>query len=751
MGLNATSLLNGLSSVSSFALGQPGPQLALTIATLVGIGFTAASGLALITYKEWKTYEEKKHKDKMLEVNTLCRKFLQNLKTASGVDVPNMPIVFQFSADLKTVDSLHYNDEEIDAIGKAPPEVPPELTNYRQAILDAILALKEYYIHLDDSDDVVKGVLSYLLNILENRCLSFVGFDYDITYLKAIIDFVTAYASRDNTEDSPHFSHLKPVFSKLEDAVQDLERHKESMSLLQLVNEARLASLDESDKLIRLLVKMVIASKYQKLAETVRHSDLKNDIVREKYIDHTLWKIPIFHQSKVELPNSIFHNWIMGISKYYLLSEKPTAILRQSDAILRPEELFSFINWARPKLAQKKLAAKDKKKPPLSKEDENKLHKGLQLIHHVFKQSPNFINSKLSGSDDDPKFVVIKDGDELLNASEVLAHYTHLIHGVISLQAYCAEISTEVERLGLDFFDNQDNFRKIFTTMNTLYGVVEEDVRLMKEKIREISKANKNTLRLADKIQLQKAVSAAIDNIEARILPAADKVRDYKNKHPKTVDDSFKEVLAASQFFQELYGVPPTLPMTPKLPEPPKSVEPQKAEPTKLEQPKLPKTIAEMEAALNEFSSNLFMEVSKIHEEMEEDPQAQQYQKIYNALRDLQIKSITMLKEKKQGSDRLNKAQNLYKLVYSLYEDTIQFLSQAPTIRSKEADAFIGKIHEQLNCVENCAFIDRHLNGFSKLLYDNLGFFNTATRNKLSILEEACQNIKTNARVELSL
>ena len=91
----------------------------------------------------------------------------------------------------------------------------------------------------------------------------------------------------------------------------------------------------------------------------------------------------------------------------------------------------------------------------------------------------------------------------MLNASETLADLAHLDHAVISLQALSADLTSRMEELGLDFFDNQDNFNKIFTAFNTLYNVVQADLDKMKQKMEAISVASKNTARLADELQLK--------------------------------------------------------------------------------------------------------------------------------------------------------------------------------------------------------------------------------------------------------
>ncbi|MGC1183370.1 hypothetical protein [Legionella sp.] len=734
--INRNSVLNGLSSFSAFVLAQRGAQVAEAVASLVTIGVVGAATLTLISYKEWKSYEENKHKEKIMAVNTLYKRHLQNLTTSSNVPVPELPQIFQFSADFKTINSLHYDDDEIDDIGQVLPRVPVELTKYRRYILDALLKLKEYYFQLSKNDDVTIGVISYFMNILQNRALSFLGYDYDITYLRAIIAFINHYASIEDKENSPHFSHLKPVYTSLMYAVQDLEKHKESMSLRELVDQARNACLEESDNLIRLLVKMVTPKKYQNLIATVTHSELTENILREKYIDYELWGIS-FETKEVELPQSIFHNWIMGIAKYYLQSINPYAILHR-EKIFPPEEPLAFINWAQSILTLEEAAKNDKRQQTPSNQDKKKLHDELNLINKTFQQSPNFLNIKLVTTG--KEFVLIKNNQELLNASETMANFTHLIHGVISLQAFCAELSNNMDQLGLDFFDNQDNFNKIFAAFNALYTVVQNDLNQIKQKMEAIFTASKNIPRLANEIQLQNDVSKALKRIEFRIFEAADKVKSYKNKHPHTINSSVKEALSAADFFEKMYGL-----KSPSIPESAKIALLNEASPITEAKQSAP-TIPQMELTLNELNSELFKKIP-IQKEQHQDSLAATYQKIFHTLRELQIKSIKLLKEKKQGPDRLNKAQNLYKLTCSLHEETLQFLVQTPEDRIQKTNKFIEKIHTQLNCVENRAFIDRHHHSLSKLIHENFGLFPTATRNKMTALEHACQCLRTNEHV----
>ncbi len=742
-----------LSSVSAMALAQPGPQVAealVLVAAAVGVGgYFAGKEIVQIVHKDWIAYEEKKHKAKMEVINKLHKKHLANLSISTGAVIPALPQIFQFKADNKTVESLHYNPDELDDIGSTPPEAPVQLTLYEQYVLDAILKLKEYYHDLPHKDDITGGVLSYLLNILQNRCLAFAGYEYDITYLDALISFINQYASIENTEHSQHFSRLMDVYTPLKYAVQELEKHKESMSLRDMVEEARKACLDTNNQLIRLMVRIIVPEKYDDLIGTVTHRELEADILRKKYVDVEKWGVIFKSKHEIDLPNSIFHNWIMGLSNYFLEAQDPTAILH-GKPFMQPDELFAFINWARNVAARpepEKLNNPDYKiQKQQYNDDKKKLHDALNLIHKVFVHAPCFVNSKLHKSKTKEEFMVVDSDEELLVSAEFIAHFGHLIHGLISLQGQCTTLSSQIQELGLNFFNNKQNFDRTFATFNELYAVVQQDLHLMQQKLLTIDLANENVMRIAYKIELQNQMDKALKNVASRLLVLADKVRHYKNKYPKTQEESTEELLADGEFFARMYRQTPH-----QEPIPADSEEASSSpEPQPLPSPTpMPSTLIQMKNQLGQLSNQLYTEVAHISDGRKKDPHQQKYNEIYDALKDLELKSISMLEEIEQQQegqkavdpDRADKAQKLYKFTVALYESTISFLNQIPEARSEGLEAFTQKMRTQLKAPENHAFINRHYNGLSKWINDHVCFFPTNTRKKVMALEHAYESL----------
>ncbi|WP_133136358.1 hypothetical protein [Legionella rowbothamii] len=741
-----------LGSISALALNQPGVQITeglLVLAAAAGVGgYFAGKKIVEIIHRDWLAYEEKKHKAQIDAINKLHKKYLSSLSTSTGAQITALPQIFQFKTDHKTIESLHYNADELDDLGTVPPEAPTPLALYEQHVLDAILKLKAYYHDLSSNDDITAGVLSYLMNILQNRCLSFAGYEYDISYLNALISFINNYASMKNTENDTHFNRLMDVYTPLKFAVQELEKHKESMSLKDMVEEVRKACLDTNNQLIRLMVRIIVPEKYDSLIETVTHKELEQDILRKKYVDIEKWGIIFKSKHEIDLPNSIFHDWIMGLSNYFLEAQDPTSILH-GKSFMQPDELFSFINWARDVAIhpepEKLNNPHYKEQKEQYNEDKKRLHDALNLIHKVFVHAPCFVNSKLHKSKTKEEFIVVDSDEDLLAAAEFIAQFGHLIHGLISLQGLCTALSSQIQELGLNFFNSKQNFERTFASFNELYTLAQQALHTMQTRLVDIDVANENVMRIAYKIELQNQMDKALKNVAARLLILADKVRHYKNKYPKTQEESTEELLADGEFFAKMYRqTPHQEPPTPDGDE--MSSLPEQPLPTP--EP-IPPTLIQMKNRLGQLSNQLYTEVAHISDGRKKDPHQQKYNPIYDALKDLELKAINMLEEidKLQGEqkeadpDRADKAQKLYKFTVSLYESTIEFLAQVPEERSKSLDAFTQKMRIQLKAPENNAFINRHYNGLSKWINDHVCFFPTNTRKKVIALEHAYENL----------
>ncbi|CAM2736284.1 Uncharacterised protein [Legionella steigerwaltii] len=737
-----TSALNGLSSISALSLSEPE-----AIAGLVTLGIVATGAVVAIAHKKWENYEEKKHRNEIEDINRRYKHFLERIEVPGYGVIQGFPPIFKWVPENnpKSVDSLHYTVDEIKEIGRKLPQVPPALSSYRQSILHAILKLKEYYLSRENHNDTTAGVLSYLLNILQNRCLSFEGYDFDSAYLGALTDFIDDYASMEGRENSQHFKRLQPVYTYLLDAKQHLDKHKESLSLRELINELRETCLDDSNRLLRLFVKTVVPEKKRDLADTAALDELENNIVRREYIKSEVWGAVLSKFHEINLPESVFKDWIIGLAAYYLKSLRPCSILKDKK-VMSPTDLFAFTDWAQAILRQNKKSTKDKEK----------LSKQLEAISQVFNKSRNFINTKRVGPEKKPEFVVVEEDQELLDRTVIMAHFAHLIHAIISLQAFCSHLLHSIEQLGAIYINDPQHFTEIFTVLDNLCKIVDVDLHQVKEAFVAISKANKNTMRLANEGLFPKEIATVLESVEHMLLKLGAQVKEYKNQHAESSEAATKtvvyEMLAVAQFFEKMYTLPQSIAqlMVPVTASKNKSTDSQikATAPTK---PILKETIPpedeslvikQKELALYDLGQQIRSQIDTIHKEQPSDSNLIKYQKISYALSMLKVKSINMLQEKSADTERTDKANKTYNLVLSLYQITLEFLVLPQQMRTEQVGAFIQKIQAELNDPENSAFIDKHRDCFPRFIAEHFGFFHTDTRNKLSALKQAYEGLQ---------
>jgi hypothetical protein len=219
-------------------------------ATIISAGIVVTVAGATFAYKRYEDFEEKKHRKQIERVNELHKLYLNKIIVPGYAEIRGFPPIYKLDdgKDSSTAESMHMTDQEVAALGASlPHSIDTGLSEYREAVLSAILKLKDYYFCRKNKKDITSGVLTYLLYMLETKCWNFEGYDYDIAYLEAISNFINAYASIKGIENSQHFSRLQPVYAYLLTAKQSLEKHKELLSLQELVGELRDRSQENSN------------------------------------------------------------------------------------------------------------------------------------------------------------------------------------------------------------------------------------------------------------------------------------------------------------------------------------------------------------------------------------------------------------------------------------------------------------------------------------------------------------------------
>ena len=745
-------LFNGLGSPSALSLATPQDA----VATLVIAGGTLLVAGAVFSYNSWQNYEAKKHRKKMELINEIYKEHLQRIMVPGYDEIRGFPIIFKFNDDKETstAESMHMNVDEVDAIGKYLPHGNDNLSEYREAVLNAMLKLKEYYFSKKDINSTTCRVLTYLLYMLETKCFNFAGYNYDIAYLNAIANFINAYASIKGTENSTHFSRLQPVYAYVLTAKQLLEKHRDSLSVGELVSELGDCCKDNSRQMIRSFVKLTVKPDHFDLVKTVAHDELMDGKLRKQYVRTEVLGIDLIDDHEVVLPDSIFKDWIKTLSAYYLESLTPD--INYEESLISPEKILSFFNKAQPVLKDIQLGKTKSKEAKQLKAD-------LAKIAEVFKNSPNFITTKLDMTKKKPKFIPVTKDAELLECTRVLGNFAKLIHQLISLKYFCGHLKKSIELLGEIYIRNPHHFNKIFGILQNLCGFVLKSVEQVKQEFTTVLNKSNNLMRLEKSEMLPKEVFGNLEATHAIISRLWDSIQDYRDRvvdlcQNKEMRSAKYEMLKVGQSIISQY--PEYVAEKPedkkKIPEKPVEIsnsidEPSLTKPAegskKPGEPSLPakgspQFVEEANRILDQMIDDLSDRINFIAGEIPKDSKLHAYISLVNQLKIMQNKTEALFNESCKSYQRQEKAYEIAEFTISLCHETLTFLRLSRKDRQAQAVKFARQIHTEIEDADNMAFIDLHNNILSKFLYTNVcqfGIFSTDTRKKLTALDNECQ------------
>lgn len=552
-------LRNPLGSFSALSMAAS-PEALVGIAVVAGVTVTVAA--ATYTYKAYKNYEEKKHREAIETINRLHEKHLTRIPVFDNHEIRGFPPIFKLDPDKSSseVESMHFTDEQVRDIGTTLPRCADiVLSNYREYVLDAILKLKEYYFSRKDHTDITAGVLSYLLHLLESKCLNFEGYDYDIAYLNAITNFINAYASLQDRENSQHFSRLSPVHAYLRNAQQELERHKDALSLNDMVIELRESCIAHNTQLIKSLAKMVVKEKHWDLVDLVTMDELSRGLLRRKYIHSEIKGLVLTSDHEVDIPDSVFRKWVESLAKYYLQTLEPDTQLACGD-IMTVEQMFALPDLQR--LDQLRHGSyhfrSDEAKEMRLLEDQ------MQDLRHQFKKCRNFLTTRQDPEtvNSTPKYIPVDSDVDLYNRSQVIAQFAAIIHQSISLQYLSTHLLKSIKQLGEIYVKNPQHFSRIFNVLSLLCKQIKSGIDSAREMFVKIQQANRNAMQLTDQELFPEQVKGFLDSTRVVISNLDKRIREYRDWVPKsqqepTVESVKHEMFEVAVVLARMYHMQP--------------------------------------------------------------------------------------------------------------------------------------------------------------------------------------------------
>jgi len=796
---NPTGNVSG--SIAALSLAA-NPATLITAAVIGGVAVTVSA--AVFTYKAWKSYEIKKHREEIEFVNHLHLKHLSRIYISDYNEVKGFPPIFNLTKDQDSdaVESMHLTDEQIDDIGKSlPHSADVILTVYRESIINAILKLKDYYFSRNERDDITAGVISYLLYMLQTKCLNFEGYDYDIAYLKAVTSFITAYASIKERQHSQEFSRLNPVFGYLTTAMQTLQKHKESMSLEEIVGELRDSCIHKSNQMVRCFAKLITPDKYWNLIDLAAIDELSGGVIRREYIKTEIGGLVFSKHHSKKVQPSPFYEWLLGLANYYLKTI-------DSDTKLNNKELLDPNVQFRLPVKERYLILRNKTN--LSRAESSELYaiRGkIKQIVSLYQSAPNFLTTTLDPESINklPKMIAVTDSEIALDRAEAIKSFATLIHQVISLQHLSTEVLKSSKQLGELYLKNPNHFCQIFFVLESLANRIKDNIGTCRKQLTAILRSDKNTMQLERQEVLPDQFDQIFSTTYATISNLSSQIKDYRNRVAKnlnpdepTVASVKMEMFEVANSLAAIYGiqrfhhkpVPKVLPQIPKvvndivMPQNPKVVNdtviPPLTSDSKVPEPvicdhdsqdceskatqsqnDLPLVNQTMEmkqpvaAVIVMQPAHLMLQIDKLKRETEfkfkllpKNEDTRNLNEFISALGKLRNKANSLLNSSDQTPARQEKVIAMMQLICQLFIKSNEFLLLNRNARIASVQDFINTINITIRQANETRLIDQHACPVTKWFHDisGLSIFATDSRKKLNDFTASAQVIAENYR-----
>lgn len=572
------------STASSVLSNVPAPVAA-------GAGLLLAVGAGgYFIYKEVKEHQLEKIGAKIVEANHTAKPFFNRITVPGFSEVTSWPLPFEVDDEKnpKNLKALPVDEDDIKAIGETKShqsEIGLEV--FVENVDSAISELKAYYETLDKTG-VTARVLAHILHLIDDCVLKFQGYDLDIAYLTALINFIDKYASTSaHGAGSQHFSRLKGAYQYLRKAKDELKKHKETRSFTYDISELKDACIKHSKVMIRNIVQVILPNKHWGLLPNLVIQKLAKDgTVTEEHVKRAA-NVPIVgvvatHDAEVKLENSIITDWVIHLSRYYLKSLTAEATLTENE-ILPPNPDLVKLKALEDNLKESKTRAQDEQEiakikaqyelfaiPNLKKlkaledglkksknrnQDEQEIIKikaQLEALKRAFKNSENFLTRKFfqGKKDKEGRYIVVETNEDIVESLTVIAGMASVTHRLITHICRSLDLLKGAQMLGELYVKSPEAFREVFAIFDALTQQLKDDVARSQAaiKLREDDRMQLAELsEFYEKVESSlKAIETDVATLEGRIIKSREKERktpspDARADTIRNINDAFKQ------------------------------------------------------------------------------------------------------------------------------------------------------------------------------------------------------------------
>ena len=335
------------------------------------------------------------------------------------------------------------------------------------------------------------------------------------------------------------------MYSYLLTAQQDLERHKDSMSLEGMITEMRDTCAEQSNQLLRCLTKMVTENKNWNLIPYATNEELQKGILRRKYIRTEIRGLVLRSDPLVAIPDSSYKDWLIVLAKYYGQTINPDSDLL-SEEILTPNQLFRVP-------AFEMIEPLKNRKNKLSTQEANSLkllEQKLVLAVKQFELCKNFMTTQPDPKTDNatPKYISISNPIDIKLRSSMMAQFATLIHQLISLQYMSLHLMKSLKQLGEIFVKNPNHFRQVFNVFGMLCKEVKNSIELFRKNLTDIQLMNKNAMMLEEQEIFPNQIKAILDVTYTKVARLDRSIKEYRDRVPKNKGEPTVESIKHEMF-----------------------------------------------------------------------------------------------------------------------------------------------------------------------------------------------------------
>jgi hypothetical protein len=739
----------------------------------------AATIIALSAYgvtkiqTEYREHAEKVLTDQMVGIQGIYNESLKDMLVIglgenAIVSTPAIFIMDEKDPSKPVIKSLVLNDLILKDLADTYPTVNADLLAYGERLHNAMQALRQFYylrtekrnkIHKGNKTDLTSSILSYLILMISTHCYKFEGIETTMTYLRGFQKFVQRYGSFGGKgKKSDRYQHMAKVYKELNIAESLLLQYSLTLSYTNYLNLLIPKTTGCCNELLRCALKIITPIKDWDLIEYVNAQDILDGNIKDKF-DYA-------HEGLfggggvIPIKESPMKEKLKICAKNYL-----TAIRSNDD----PENKAAFV-------------ADDKFSPKFTRNQ-------YQHIMEVVRDCNNFLTLKIKPASNQnlKQWLLTNDGfiDKRINTYQELVG---LINKIIVLIYYCAHLSNRVKQLGEIYVTNPHHCVYIFEIFKELGNINDEQVKLLKTSILEITKENGQIMPVAPSQTVYERLCVVLDDIRGNVIPVIKSIYLKHTEHPKSINVDFSkaikenvsQMITIAKRVADQYGIKTVLseqvkhepsPLSRSTPSSvrdfksdtelkeikeikdenettgvshlprstsltalaiPHNTEPVIAPPTVIERSSEVKTGEFNEAALNKIGIT-------IHNITFIDPtQAKEYTEIHTAIINLREKCVSLRLE--DSLKRQRKGENLSKLLNAVCADFIAYLNQEHNERIYGAENFYKKMKDTLNDAST-AYLDVHSGMFT--------MFNTHSRNLVNKVVDKCEHLARISKAEL--